>query len=75
MHKAALVFVLVLASLFVGCPTEDEPTPEETVLVEVGDVAPDFELVTLKGETFNLGANRGKVVLVNFFATWCPPCR
>ena len=75
MNKAALVFVLVVVTLFVGCPAEEGPTPEESVLVHVGDTAPGFELVTLEGEVFNLEAHRGKVVLVNFFATWCPPCR
>ncbi len=75
MHKAALVLVLVVAVLFVGCPAEEGPTPEESVLIHVGDPAPGFELTTLAGETFNLETHRGKVVLVNFFATWCPPCR
>lgn len=81
MNKFGLVVLLAALCLFVGCPQdetiapEDGLTPAETVLVAVGDVAPGFELVTLDGETFNLEKQRGKVVLVNFFATWCPPCR
>ena len=41
---------------------------------EVGDAAPDFELTTLTGETFKLSEQQGKVVYVNIWATWCPPC-
>jgi peroxiredoxin len=75
------VVLLAVLCAFVGCPKdeigtpEEDLTPQETVLVDVGDTAPGFELVTLGGEVFNLEAQRGKVVLVNFFATWCPPCR
>lgn len=77
MNRALQASTILLIAVLVGCSQEIEvePTPSETVLVNVGDTAPGFELTTLSGETFNLEAHRGKVVLVNFFATWCPPCR
>ncbi|MBT2571757.1 redoxin domain-containing protein [Planococcus sp. ISL-110] len=55
--------------------TEAETAQPETTGLAVGDLAPDFELMTLDGQTVRLSDYRGQRVFINFWATWCPPCR
>jgi len=42
---------------------------------ESAPLAPDFELADLDGQTLNLSQFEGQVLVLNFWATWCPPCR
>lgn len=85
MLKKVVAAVLLISLLTVAIvqavnkKTEEPETSSQTATSQngpaVGSKAPDFELKTLTGETVKLSDLKGKKVMLNFWATWCPPCK
>lgn len=87
----SLLVVIILVAIMVGTYIKNEKEaslainehalgkevsldPSE-IGIEKGQFAPDFTLTTLSGEKITLSELKGKKVVLNFWATWCPPCK
>ncbi|HIU55537.1 MAG TPA: TlpA family protein disulfide reductase [Candidatus Gallibacteroides avistercoris] len=87
----SIIILFILSCCLIACtskstsPQSDQTTKSETVdspvpddrgyLVKVGDIAPDFTMELTNGEKVTLSSYRGKVVMLQFTASWCGVCR
>ena len=64
---AGFLAIIAAAVLLVACP--------QSSAIEVGQGAPDFSLANADAKNVSLADFKGKAIILNFFANWCPPCR
>ena len=78
-HQRRMIYLMVLGLglvwIYLTADKSGTSTASRAPAPQQGFLAPDFELKTPKGESIRLSDLRGQAVMINLWATWCPPCR
>lgn len=76
MIKMRAIFqIITLSAVVLACVSLNAQEDDRGYLVQVGQTAPDFTIQLTDGSTFRLSENRGKIVMLQFTASWCGVCR
>lgn len=75
MKKILYLFAVVALVAMVACNRKEAGSPEKQVMPSEKQPAPEIVVNGMNGSPLKLSDLKGKVVLLNFWATWCPPCR
>jgi len=78
-NQRIILYILLLIAgaswIVLSADTTKVSASNNTTAPQAGFTAPDFTLKTPQGEAYTLSKLKGQAVLVNLWATWCPPCR
>ena len=69
------IVIAAIAFIELSRPRDNAPILNENTGISIGKIAPGFELQNLEGKAVRLSNFRSKNVILNFWASWCPPCR